>query len=46
MFSASSDCKNMINSSLELSNRDESNGGKIIFLDAIDHELYKKMLKL
>jgi len=38
-FSASSDYKNMINSSLESPNRDESNGGKIIFLGAIDHDL-------
>ena len=38
-FSASSDCKNMINSSLESPSRDESNGSKIIFLGSIDRDL-------
>jgi hypothetical protein len=39
---ASSDCKKMINSSLESSKRDESNGGKIISLRSILTELSLK----
>uniref|UniRef100_U9SLG0 Uncharacterized protein n=1 Tax=Rhizophagus irregularis (strain DAOM 181602 / DAOM 197198 / MUCL 43194) TaxID=747089 RepID=U9SLG0_RHIID len=38
-FSVPSDCKKMINSSLESPHRDESNGSKIIFLGAIDRDL-------